>query len=206
MDFVCNVCAAEVRGCPDEIVDRDRPSCPNCNSTIRFRGVIHLLSLALYGRSLALPSFALDKSITGIGLSDWENYSHLLAEKFTYANTFFHAEPFLDICQPIPADLESSVDFLISTDVFEHVAPPLQKAFDGVFALLRPGGHMIFTMPYSLHATGAEHYPELHDYRVLQFDNQYVVLNRTAQGKFVVHENPVFHGGPGTTLEMRVPC
>jgi len=206
MDFVCNVCAAQVSDCPDEIVDRDVPSCPNCNSTIRFRGVVHLLSMALYGRSMPLPSFPPDKTITGIGLSDWENYAERLAEKFTYANTFFHSEPFLDICKPIPAELRASADFLISTDVFEHVLPPLQKAFDGVFDLLRPGGHMIFTVPYSLHASSAEHYPELHDYRVVQFGDEYVVLNRTAAGRYVVHEKPVFHGGPGTTLEMRVPC
>jgi len=206
MDFVCNVCAAEVTACPDEIVDRDIPSCPKCNSTIRFRGVIHLLSLALYGRSMPLPSFPAEKTIAGLGLSDWEIYAERLAGKFTYANTFFHTEPFLDISKSIPAELKSSADFLISTDVFEHVAPPLQNAFDGAFDLLRPGGHMIFTVPYSLHATGAEHYPELHDYRVVQFGDEYVVLNRTSAGKFVVHEHPIFHGGPGTTLEMRVPC
>jgi hypothetical protein len=206
MDFVCNVCAAEVKGCPDQRVDREIPSCPACNSTVRFRGVIHLLSMALYGRSMPLPSFPADKAIGGIGLSDWENYADVLAKKFTYANTLFHTEPFLDISKPIDADLRSSADFLISTDVFEHVAPPLQKAFDGAFDLLRSGGHMILTVPYSLHAKGAEHYPDLHDYRVVQFGDRYVVLNHTADGKFVVHENPVFHGGPGTTLEMRVPC
>jgi len=79
MDFVCNVCAAEVTACPDEIVDRDIPSCPKCNSTIRFRGVIHLLSLALYGRSMPLPSFPAEKTIAGLGLSDWEIYAERLA-------------------------------------------------------------------------------------------------------------------------------
>ena len=129
----------------------------------------------------------------------------LLAEKFTYANTFFHTEPFLDIARPIDAALRASADFLISTDVFEHVAPPLQKAFDGAFDLLRPGGHLIFTVPYSLGEKGVEHYPELHEYRVVRFDDAYVVVNRTVEGRYVVHENPVFHGGPGTTLEMRIP-
>jgi len=206
MDFVCNVCAAEVTGCPDEIVDRDIPSCPKCYSTIRFRGVIHLLSLALYGRSLPLPSFPADKTITGLGLSDWERYAELLAEKFTYANTFFHTEPFLDVAKPIPPELRSSADFLISTDVFEHVAPPIRNAFHGVFDLLRPGGHMILTAPFSRHVATLEHYPELHDYRIVQFGGDYVVLNRTADGEYVVHENPVFHGGPGATLEMRILC
>jgi SAM-dependent methyltransferase len=205
MDFVCNVCATEVKDCPLERIDREVPSCPTCGSTVRFRGVIHLLSLALHGRSIPLPHFPADKTVGGVGLSDWETYADVLAEKYTYANTFFHTEPFLDIAKPIDAALRASADFLISTDVFEHVAPPLQKAFDGACDLLRPGGHLIFTVPYSLGEKGVEHYPELHDYRVVQFGDAYVVVNRTADGRYVVHENPVFHGGPGTTLEMRIP-
>src|SRR5262249_4937635 len=51
-----------------------------------------------------------------------------------------------------------------------------------------------------------EHYPELHDYRVVQFGSEYVVLNRTKHGKYIVHQKPVFHGGPGATLEMRIFC
>ena len=172
---------------------------------MRFRGVIHLLSLALHGRSIPLPQFPAGQAIGGIGLSDWETYADVLAEKFTYANTFFHTEPFLDVAKPIDAALRASADFLISTDVFEHVVPPLQKAFDGAFDLLRPGGHLIFTVPYSLGEKGVEHYPELHDYRVVQFGDEYVVINRTVDGRYVVHQNPVFHGGPGTTLEMRIP-
>src|SRR2546421_11539259 len=150
MDFVCNVCAAEVTACPDEIVDRDIPSCPKCNSTIRFRGVIHLLSLALYGRSMPLPSFPAEKTIAGLGLSDWEIYAERLAGEFTYANTFFHTEPFLDISKAIPAELKSSADFLISTDVFEHVAPPPPNAFAGAVDLFRPGGAIELPGPHSL--------------------------------------------------------
>src|SRR5215212_7892213 len=105
MNFVCNVCAAEVQDCPDARVDRDITSCPQCYSTVRSRGVVHLLSIALYGRSIALPSFPTDKTIAGVGLSDWEKYARMLAEKFTYANTFFHAEPFLDVSRPIEPGL-----------------------------------------------------------------------------------------------------
>jgi hypothetical protein len=34
----------------------------------------------------------------------------------------------------------------------------------------------------------------------------YVLLNRSDDGRFAIHENLVFHSGAGTTLEMRVFC
>ena len=34
----------------------------------------------------------------------------------------------------------------------------------------------------------------------------YVLVNRTADGRYTLHEKLCFHGGPGTTLEMRVFC
>src|SRR5262249_1582277 len=71
---------------------------------------------------------------------------------------------------------------------------------------LKPGGHLIFTVPFTNEPATTEHFPELHDYRVVQFDDRYVLLNRKADGTYAVHENLVFHGGPGTTLEMRVFC
>ena len=54
--------------------------------------------------------------------------------------------------------------------------------------------------------TTAEHFPELHDYRLVQFGNDYVLVNRTADGRYTLHDKLSFHGGPGTTLEMRVFC
>lgn len=154
---------------------------------------------------MPLPNWPVNKSIVGIGLSDWSEYATRLTAKFSYTNTYFHMEPQLDIAN-LPPERRSSCDFLISSDVFEHVVPPAQKAFRGAFDVLKPGGHLIFTVPFTNQETTDEHYPELHNYRIVQFGSEYVVLNRTADGRYVVHEHPIFHGGPGTTLEMRIFC
>jgi SAM-dependent methyltransferase len=203
MDFVCNVCGGETFDCALKELPREARTCVHCGSSIRSRSVIHALSLALFGRSLSLPEFPADPSIVGLGLSDWVCYAKSLAEKFSYTNTFFHAEPFLDISAPITNAAETC-DFLIASEVFEHVCPPVSRAFGGAFKLLKPGGNLVLTVPFSNAAETVEHYPELHDYKIVQFGNEHVLVNRTASGRFEIFEKPVFHGGPGTTLEMRI--
>ena len=49
-----------------------------------------------------------------------------------------------------------------------------------------------------------EHFPELQLFKVVQLSDSYVLVNRTANGRFDLHTNLTFHGGPGSTLEMRV--
>jgi len=205
MDFVCNVCETRVIDCPIEKIDREIPSCVKCGSTVRMRSIVHLLSSALYGRSIPLPQFPLDRSIIGLGLSDWPGYANVLAQKFSYTNTYFHQPPLLDIVTP-DLDRAATCDFVISTEVFEHVLPPVARAFTGVFTLLKPGGHLLLTVPFTNNPETVEHFPELHDYRIIQFDENYVLVNRTRDDRYVIHENLIFHGGPGTTLEMRVFC
>lgn len=206
MDFICNICATPVTGCPIERIDREVSSCPTYGSTVRSRCIIHLLSTALFGRSISLPDFPDDPSIIGIGLSDWLGFSETLARKIGYINTFSHQEPFFDISRPVAIERRHTCDFIISSDVFEHVAPPISNAFLSALELLKPNGHLILTVPFTLDAETIEHFPYLHDYRIVQFGDQFVVLNRTKDGRYMLHENPIFHGGPGTTLEMRLFC
>jgi hypothetical protein len=44
----------------------------------------------------------------------------------------------------------------------------------------------------------------LYDYRLVETDAGWRLENRTADDKVEVHGDLVFHGGPGTTLEMRL--
>jgi SAM-dependent methyltransferase len=202
--FRCNICGTRNRLRPDQI-SRETGECAGCGSTMRMRSVIRCLSLALYRRSVCLTDLAVDRSISGAGLSDWDGYATKLASLFTYTNTFFHAEPMLDITDP-PANLFSALDFVISSDVFEHVAPPVDRAFTGAFNLLKPGGAFIFTVPYGKADNTAEHFPHLNDFEVLEFGPDYYLVNRRSDGEYEVFDDLVFHGGGGQTLEMRVFC
>lgn len=205
MDFVCNICAQKIHNCPVDQIDREVASCPNCGSSVRMRSIVHLLSTALHGRSIALPDWPVNKAIKGVGLSDWHGYAVRLPDKVDYINTYFHTEPYLDICNP-PDKYTGAFDFVISTEVFEHVPPPVSRAFAATYKILKPGGAFVFTVPFTNEPETVEHYPNLDRYEIVKFDKEYVVVNRRADGKFELHTNPVFHGGPGTTLEMRVFC
>jgi SAM-dependent methyltransferase len=167
--------------------------------------VIQVLSTALFGESLAMSELPIRKDLVGIGLSDWDGYAPRLAETFTYTNTFYDRAPRLDITA-IDPELEGTADFLVASEVFEHIAPPVALGLDNVRRLLKPGGLLVLTVPYDV-APGVptkEHFPDLHDYRLERDQGGTVLINRTVGGAVQVFEDLIFHGGEGFTLEMRL--
>jgi SAM-dependent methyltransferase len=202
-DFWCNVCGTPVHEVPFLGLGREGASCSTCGSSVRMRSIVHNLSVALFGDSLPLPDFPRRPDLVGIGLSDWPGYAEPLATKLSYTNTFFHQEPYLDIVAP-PKKWRRTCDFVISSDVFEHIPPPVSRAFAGVYALLKPGGLLVLTVPYGDNPATVEHFPELHQFKLVEIGGEYALVNRIRDGRFELHTDLVFHGGPGDTLEMRV--
>jgi SAM-dependent methyltransferase len=170
---------------------------------MRARAIVHAITLELYGRSLALPDLPARPDLLGLGLSDWEGYARPLAVATGYRNTYFHQEPRVDIVDPDPA-LFGRFDFLISSEVFEHVPPPVERAFDGARRLLKPGALLVLTVPYGDQHDTVEHFPDLHDYEILDREGRSILRNTTRGGATQEFPDPVFHGGPGSTLEMRL--
>jgi SAM-dependent methyltransferase len=200
--YQCNICG---RACETPVVElgRETPSCV-CGSTVRSRAIIHLLSLELFGHSFALPDFPIRPDLRGWGMSD-AGFTDSLSQKTGYINTFYHQEPRFDISAPLDPKLEGTLDFLISTEVFEHIAPPVAPSFANARRLLKPTGVLIFTVPYTLEPTTAEHFPELHQYELIERDGDLPILkNTTRDGHLQWFDKLVFHGGVGATLEMRV--
>jgi len=200
--FRCNLCGRANHVEPASL-SREVPSCSGCGSTVRFRAIGRLVTLELLGASLVLSEAGAHRELRGLGLSDAAAYAAPLARIFDYENTFFHAEPRFDILEE-PARRRGRYDFVIASDVFEHVVPPIERAFANARALLRAGGVLVFTVPFTLADATVEHFPDLHAWTLERHDGRYRVVNTTRDGRVQTFENLVFHGGPGTTLEMRV--
>lgn len=216
--YRCNICGGE-NSLEARQFHRELAVCGQCGSNARFRGIIHVLAQILEidpglplrewpsrGKVLGFDMKWLGRAnIAGIGMSDWLGYADLLKQKFSYENTFYDRSPRLDIQSPDETQLGRQ-DFVITTDVFEHILPPLQQAFDNLFALLKPGGGLIFSVPYSRSVETVEHYPGLHEFEILDFKKQKILVNRDAAGNLQVYDKLIFHGGEGSTLEMRLFC
>jgi SAM-dependent methyltransferase len=165
--------------------------------------MVYALSLGLFGRPLTLSDFPENREIVGKGMSDWDGYAKSLAKKLNYTNTFYHKIPRLDITKISTSDVDS-LDFLLSTDVFEHVSPPVMIAFKNASRMLRDDGVFVFSVPYTLESDTVEHFPNLNDYVIEHIDGVRTLINKTKDGLTEIYKNLTFHGGEGDTLEMRV--
>lgn len=199
--FICNLCGHKnpaLTGAPDS----ETPTCTACGSNVRTRGLLYTLSEELFGTPLLLTEFPRVKSLRGLGTSDSASYADRLADRFDYRNTFFHREPRFDIAQA-PADESGRYDFLLSSEVLEHVQAPVEAAFANAWRMLKPAGVFVFTVPYSLEATTRERFGQLHDHGFARLSDRTLLVNRTPSGEIQVFDELIFHGGGGATLEMR---
>lgn len=204
--FRCNICDRENQAVLGQLT-REAATCSKCSSSVRLRSIVQILTSELFGHSLCLSEIPASPRIAGIGLSCWPGYADRLARRLNYRNTFYHREPHLDITR-IDAAMEGTLDFVIATDVFEHVNPPVSTAFENVRRLLKPGGVFIFSVPFS-HAGGEpqptqEHFPDLHDYEIQAVDDAFRLKNTNRAGEVQYFDDLVFHGGPGSILELRL--
>jgi predicted TPR repeat methyltransferase len=110
--------------------------------------LIEALTTRLIGTSVVLSSVGARKEISGLGLSDWEGYAQMLESRFSYKNTFFKSDPALDITAR-PGTAQGQLDFLISSEVFDHVVGEVEQIFANVHSLLKPGGVLVFIRPGS---------------------------------------------------------
>jgi len=199
--FTCNLCGTSNTV---EAIPWETPTCSSCGSNVRMRDLIYMLALELFGEALPLPDFPQCNDVKGFGMSDALIYATLLAEKVNYTNTFYDRQPYLDITETHP-DEHGTYDFILSSDVFEHVAPPIDRAFEEAFRLLKPNGFLCVTVPSShLADDTVEHYPDLHQYSVVDLAGEHVLINRRADKTLEIHGNLDFHGGIGATLVMRL--
>jgi SAM-dependent methyltransferase len=204
VSFVCNICgvqnSAEVAS-----FHRELAPCSCCNSNPRFRGIIAALSDGLFKRAYNLPHFPNDKLLRGIGFSDWPGYAVPLSEKFDYVCTWYEREPRLDLTDCASVNRYQPADFVICTEVFEHIPKRmLRTAFRNLRRLLKSDGLLVFSVPYTDGWLTIEHFGNARDIRVLNSANGKIVQCTYRFGRVRSYQNPMFHGGGDTALEMRM--
>jgi SAM-dependent methyltransferase len=201
--FTCNLCGQPAVIAVSEF-HRELAFCQTCGSVARFRGIVYAISQAIFGNSIVLSEFPQRKDMSAIGLSDAPHYSVGLEKAFNYTNTFYHVDPFYDVTADEPTYRD--LDFIVCSDVLEHVAAPVSRAFGNLRRALRPGGTLILSVPYSTAPTTTEHFGTAPStLRTIEFTpGEWVMLQRDGGGQWKVYDQLIFHGGPGTTVEMRV--
>ncbi len=171
---------------------------------VRARAVIYSLldSLELSPVLAFLPE---KKNIKGFGVSDDRRYANALSVKFNYKNSFFHQEPQLDIMRLNKNWGIGEYDFCICSDVLEHIIGEWQNALENLMGYLKPGGVLILSVPWSKNITETvEHYPDCIDYDIIFENGEFKqVIIALEDGSSYSAQFPIFHGGPGNTLEMR---
>ena len=200
-EFLCNITGNRF-DLDDNEKYRERGSRFGFNC--RLRAMSYVFCKLFYGECRILKDLEKNKNLKGIGMSD-SAWANILKDKFNYINTYYHREPYLDIYNEEHIKEYTNLDFVISSDVFEHIkpSPGVQIAFDNVFSMLKCGGVFIFSVPFG-YGEHKEHFPNLYDYKIEKDNGKYILYNTTIDKKKEVFNNLCFHGGLGSVLEMRV--
>lgn len=202
MNYICNITGNTFKL---EDSEKGRESASRFGYNSRFRAICYVFCKLFYGECKILNHLKENKNIKGIGMSD-SGWANIFRQKFNYLNTFYHTEPFLNIYNYEHIKNFTELDFIISSDVFEHIDPypSIQIAFDNLHRMLKNGGYIIFSVPYHNNGKHIEHYPNLFNYSIKEKNNEYILYNTTKENKKETFNNLCFHGGPGNVLEMRI--
>lgn len=194
----CLMCGATHASNPEAPWDREGNHCARCRASTRCRAMAQAV-LAALGPLSGDPG-STEPRIAGI--SDNPVLSEWLSSIGSYTGYHFGAEPHLDLCA-VPDHLVAAHEIVTCSDVLEHVVPPVSKAFHGLRQVLRPGGFAVLSVPCAIEG-GGEHFPELNEWHVEGDGDDRVLVNRRTDGSVEVHDDLVWHGGDGFTLEMRL--
>lgn len=199
--YICNITNQKFIYDESQIT-RESPTINGYNS--RERCLIYCLIKKLNLKPNIFSKIQENKNIKGIGISDNNNLAQILYNKFNYTNTFFHKKPYLDIYNTKDILHYTNLDFIICSEIFEHISPypGLFVAFNNLNKMLCKNGVLIFSCPYNLNEH-KEHFPTLYKYTLSNSDNQIVLNNTRIDGTEEKFTNLIFHGGDGSTLEMR---
>ena len=192
--FICPACQLPTLAIG--VYERERSVCRICKSTARERAVAQAMRKAILLRPGA-------ERIVGVSDGKWmaKFATKLFANR--YVNFHYHQEPHLDIVNPDPA-LFDSADIVSCCEVLEHIEPPTNRAFVGLFNILKPGGIAVLSVPHTRAGDAhVEHFPVMTRTK-LEMEPTPTWSGYTPDGEFHSFGDLIFHGGLGSTLEFRM--
>jgi SAM-dependent methyltransferase len=196
--FFCNCCLA-VRRTALTLDLREGLVCPSCGLNSRQRAILFA------AQRTARQRFFRKKNLRIIGVSDGAPIERAFKDRFAniYKNFEFHTEPFLDITK-VDDTLQSTTDIVTCSEVLEHVQPPIELAFTGLFKLLKPGGWLILSVPHrGTDSPHEEHFPIMTNSELIS-EPIPMLKGIDLEGNEREFLELIFHGGAGATLEYRV--
>lgn len=200
MIFFCVACIRPSKARKGTI-GREGANCYWCNTTSRDRAMLLNIHWAFLSKFLKDP-----RSVPKIvGVSDGQLMEKILKKIYqsNYKNYHYHQEPKLDITQ-VASNLYCSADIVSCTEVLEHVAPPIDNAFLGLYKLLTENGALVLSVPHNdKFGVHIEHFPILTDSELV-LDEKPMLRGHDLRGNYLEFQDLVFHGGIGSTLEYRV--
>jgi SAM-dependent methyltransferase len=196
--WTCAVCGEFHPHFPADM-RREGAQCSQCGSTWRNRATVVALMLGFQWALEPIPDWREDWSRRGVGFDDCPAIFSRLPSRVSYTNTHLGRFPKLDLLCP-PSEALGALDFALCAMVMEHVPPPVQRGFDGLAALLRPGGFAVVTVPIFESETTVEYYPGLVEFEILDGP---VVRWRDDADEWHTDESPDMHEGTGLVLAFR---
>ena len=195
----CILCGAQHGKIP-EAASREGMGCDVCGSTWRTRAVTLSVMTGLGIDPVPMSEIASDWSRIGVGFDDHPSIFSTFPTKWDFVNSRLHRFPVLDLLNLADETVEA-FEFALCSDVLEHVQPPYRCALEGLLTILKPGGFAVVSVPISGVTEVVEHYPGLRSFKTLEDGT----VEWTDSMGIRHHErNPVFHGGDGLTLELRI--
>ena len=146
--FRCNVCGCLDNKFVEKQLSRESAPCTSCGLIVRERALVYLIGRHLFGCPVPpLTEWPYHHDLRVLGISDGAGFAARLGPKFNYENTNYHIEPFFDVKAPPQRYLGAAM--VICSEVLEHVAHPVEPAFSGLCSVLKPGGLLVFSVPWT---------------------------------------------------------
>lgn len=177
---------------------RETMPCRKCKSTWRARAVALAVLHGLGYESKKFQAIAPDWSRIGLGISDDITLSSKLSTKFSYSNSYFDTYPYLDI-REIPFRAKNQFEFVVCSDVLEHIDIDLPSAISGLRSLLKVNGFLVASVPIIKDAKHKDFYPSMQTFTIIDDSVHWT----DGQGGGHIDHNPEFHGGRGQNLAFR---